>query len=197
MTEFDVEGKTIILIGMPGSGKTRCGKYIAEILGRSFFDTDEEVVKAAGMSIPEIFERYGEEHFRNLESEAIERLVSLSENAGADGDGEKNRMEAPLDSVSAGRFVIATGGGAVLRPQNVDAMMRGGNTFVIHVYRDIEALPLDGRPLSGDAAALRRMAAVRMPLYEAAANLTLNNTDVSSKEALYQKLKELFGKSDK
>ncbi len=99
--------QNIVLIGMPGSGKTTVGKEICKTLGCEFFDTDEEIRKIAGIEIPKIFRTQGEEYFRNLESRVIS---DLSLKTGA---------------------VIATGGGAVLREENVENLRRNGKLFFL------------------------------------------------------------------
>ena len=117
------EKQNIVLIGMPSCGKTTSGKLLAQELGKEFIDTDLEIVKKAGMQIPEIFEKFGEEYFRNLESEVIKEL-SVKQS-----------------------LVIATGGGAVLRPENVDALRQNGK--IIFIDRPLDMLIItDDRPLS-------------------------------------------------
>ena len=117
------EKQNIVLIGMPSCGKTTSGKLLAQELGKEFIDTDLEIVKKAGMQIPEIFEKFGEEYFRNLESEVIKEL-SVKQS-----------------------LVIATGGGAVLRPENVDALRQNGK--IIFIDRPLDMLiTTDDRPLS-------------------------------------------------
>lgn len=144
------ETKNIVLIGMPGSGKSTIGRILSEKLGRRFTDTDEEIEKAAGMSIPMIFELYGEERFRVLEHEAA---ISLSKQSGA---------------------VIATGGGIIKRADNVDALRQ--NSTVVFIRRDTDALACDGRPLSKKDK-LKEMYAERFPLYLGACDIVLDNDD--------------------
>ena len=139
----------LVLVGMPGSGKTTVGRAMAARMGRPFVDCDDEIVRRAGMSIPDIFARDGEAAFRALEAAVI-----------ADVCREKGQ-------------VIATGGGAVLRAENVRAMRQNG--VVALLERDLAALPMDGRPLSKSAEALRAMWAVREPLYRAAADAAIDN----------------------
>ncbi len=139
----------IILIGMPGSGKSTLGKKIASLTGREFIDTDQEIVKETGMSIPEIFEKFGEEHFRKVESEVALKVCSLS-----------------------GK-VIATGGGIVKREENLYPLTQNG--IVYHVKRDISKLATKGRPLSTDINRLLEMEMERMPLYEKFAHKTIDN----------------------
>ena len=156
----------IVLIGMPGSGKTTIGHALARELGREYVDCDAEIVHRAGMSIPEIFAQKGEKTFRDIEAEVI-------------ADVCKRRS-----------LVIATGGGAVLREANVRAMRQNGVTLMLE--RNIDALPMDGRPLSSGREALKKMWAQREPHYRAAADCTVNNNDTietavsAAKEAFYE-----------
>ena len=156
----------LVLVGMPGSGKSSVGRALAGALGREFVDCDAEIVKRTGQPIPEIFAQQGEAGFRDIESAVL-----------ADVCREKSR-------------VIATGGGAVLRPENVRAMRQNG--VVLMLERDIDALPMDGRPLSSGREALRRMWSVREPAYRAAAdgaidnNSTLDAAVTAAKEAYYE-----------
>ena len=92
----------IILIGFMGTGKTTVGKIIAEKMQWTFLDTDDLIETRTGMSIPAIFEKYGEQWFRDQESAVIEEVLK-----------EKNQ-------------VISTGGGAVLREENRQMMLEGG-----------------------------------------------------------------------
>lgn len=142
--------RNIVLIGMPGCGKSTIGRIISENTGKELVDMDEEIVKKADKPIPEIFKEIGEPGFRDIESEVAAEL------------GKKRGL------------VIATGGGAILREENVDALRQNG--LVIHIRRPVGSLPMNGRPLSKDIDTLRAMEAVRMPLYEAAADLTFDNS---------------------
>ena len=139
----------LILIGMPGCGKSTLGKQTAQALGRQFVDLDAEIEKTAG-PIPDIFARQGEAAFRDLESQVIRQF------------GKESGL------------VIATGGGAILRRENVRALRQNG--VVAWIQRPIEYLSRKGRPLSTDDGALRRMAETRTPLYQAAADFTVCNT---------------------
>lgn len=139
-SELMMEKINIALIGMPGSGKTSIGRILAEKLEREFTDSDEEIIKEAGMDIAEIFERYGEKYFRDLETEIIKR-ISLT-----------------------GSKIIATGGGAVLRKENVEALRL--NSVIVLLNRSLEELePTSDRPLSDDRDKLRRLYETRMPIY--------------------------------
>lgn len=140
--------ENIVLIGMPGSGKSTVAGLLGRRLSRPAVDADERIAARAGMSIPEIFARFGEAYFRDLESEVIAGL--------SDGSGQ----------------VIATGGGAVLRARNVEALRRNGRLFLLD--RPLEALlPSDDRPLGNTREKIERLYRERMPLYRAAADVVV------------------------
>ena len=146
------ERLNIVLIGMPGSGKTTLGRALAEALRRPFVDCDAEIERAASMPIPEIFRTQGEAAFRALESEIIARF------------GRESGQ------------VIATGGGAPLREENAVALRQNG--VVLRLLRPVELLATAGRPLSaGGLEALRRMEAERTPFYDSCADARVDNTD--------------------
>lgn len=138
----------IVLVGMPGSGKTSVGKAVAGRLGRDFFDIDEEITRRAGMSIPDIFSKSGEAAFRELESSVISEF------------GKRNGG------------VIATGGGAVLREANYAPLRQNG--CIIWLQRDSTVLPTAGRPLS-QGIDLGMMYAQRHLRYRRFANAAVEN----------------------
>lgn len=140
--------KNIVLIGMPGCGKSTIGNLLAEKLGRKFVDADAEIVQMAGKPIPEIFAQDGEEVFRKWETTALENLGKQS------------------------GLVIATGGGCVTRERNYPALHQNGSIFWLE--RDLSLLPTDGRPLS-QANRLEEMYALRRPMYEAFADIRVEN----------------------
>ena len=142
------ETENLIIIGMPGSGKTTVGRLLAQATGKNFVDVDEEIIRTAGMSIPEIFAASGENGFRKIETAVLSRLGK--------GSGQ----------------VIATGGGCVTRAENYPLLHQNGR--ILRLCRDIGKLPKDGRPLSL-ANDLSEMAAQREPLYAAFADLTFDN----------------------
>ena len=164
--EIRASALNLVLIGMPGSGKSSVGRALAEQLGREFVDCDAEIVKRARCTIPEIFERRGEAGFRDMESEVVAEVCR-----------EKGR-------------VIATGGGAILRQENVRAMRQNG--VVIMIERALDDLPMDGRPLSSSQQALYDMWRVREPKYRAAADACIDNNGpyenavTAAKEAFYE-----------
>ena len=141
--------KNIVLIGMPGCGKSTIGNLLARKLGRKFVDADEEIIQLAGKSIPEIFAQDGEEIFREWETMALEHLGKQS------------------------GLVIATGGGCVTRQRNYPALHQNGS--IVWLERDLSLLPTDGRPLS-QSNRLEEMYAVRKPMYEAFADVRVANT---------------------
>lgn len=141
------EQKNIVLIGMPGCGKSTVGKILSEKLNREIIDTDEEIVKADGRTIPEIFSTDGEKIFRELETDAVK---SVGKQLGK---------------------IIATGGGAVMKKENRDAL--GQNGTVIYLKKDLSLLSLDGRPLSKDEDAVRKIYEARKDTYEAFADFTV------------------------
>lgn len=136
--ELSAEKENIVLIGMPGVGKTTTGTALASELGRPFYDIDEMIVSMAGKSIPEIFAEDGEDAFRQAESEAAGELSKVT---GA---------------------VIACGGGVVNREENYYTLAENGH--IVFLNRDISLLPMDGRPVS-QAVPLERLYRIRLPLY--------------------------------
>ena len=138
----------IVLVGMPGCGKTTVGRELARLSGKPLVDLDEEIVRRAGKPIPEIFAQDGEEVFRDLEAQAVAEACARS--------GQ----------------VIAGGGGVVLRKENRIAMRRTGRVYFLR--RALSQLPTDGRPLSqrGDLAEMFRL---REPLYQAVADAEIDN----------------------
>ena len=138
----------LVLVGMPGSGKSTLGRMVAASLGKRFIDLDEEIVKRFG-PIPEVFKNQGEAAFRDMESEIAREY------------GKESGL------------VIATGGGAVLRKENVRAIRQ--NAIVVWVRRDLSRLSTEGRPLSTGVEALKRMEEARTPLYRACADFEVFN----------------------
>ncbi len=140
--------QNIVLIGMPGAGKTTVGKLLSQSLGRTFYDTDEMIKEKAGMEIPEIFSLRGEARFREMETECIKELSA------------KNAC------------VIATGGGAVLRQENTDNLKMNGRIYFLD--RPPEKLvPTADRPLALTKEAITQRYNERYPLYRAAADETI------------------------
>ncbi len=153
-TELRAQTQNIVLVGMPGCGKSSVGKALSEQLHRPFFDADAVLEQRAGRSIPEIFAADGEAVFRKLETET---LFDLCRKSGA---------------------VIATGGGAVTTPENFDILRQ--NSTVIFLNRDISVLPTDGRPLSQQNK-LTDLFTRRQPLYRAVCDSEIDgNADIQA-----------------
>jgi shikimate dehydrogenase len=146
----EVKKKTvnIVLIGMPGCGKSSVGRLLAEKLGREFVDIDKEIEKRQNCTVPEIFARGGEDEFRRIETEVTEDVCKRS------------------------GLVIATGGGVVTRPVNHFSLKCNG--FTVYVKRDIESLATDGRPLSA-AKGREKLFSERKHLYEGWGDITADN----------------------
>ena len=143
------ETDNVVLIGMPGSGKSTVGKKIAELLGKKFIDTDELIVKMENKPIPEIFSCLGEDVFRDIEEKA---LKSAMNERGA---------------------VIATGGGIIKRSENHYPLSSNGK--VVWLKRDINSLATKGRPLSKSIEDIKKLYSERKELYRQCADITIYN----------------------
>ena len=138
--ELVVEKQNIVLIGMPGCGKSTIGRRLAAELGRDFIDIDEEIIKREQKAIPQIFEEIGEDGFRKIEAEVI------------------------ADFACVQNAVIATGGGAVLNSLNMDLLKENGRIYFID--RDLDDIVVTSdRPLSSSRADLEKRYEERYPLY--------------------------------
>lgn len=156
----------LILIGMPGCGKSTIGKALAEKLGKTFVDADAALVETFGKSIPTIFAEEGEAGFREKETAILKEL------------GKKSGL------------VIATGGGCVTQERNYPLLHQNGTIFCLQ--RDLDKLPTEGRPLS-QTNQLADMYRVRKPLYEAFADHSIDNNGSSDETiaAILAKLEEM------
>ena len=159
----------IILAGMPGCGKTTVSKLLANKLGFEVVDTDELIVKEHG-EISKIFAGFGEEYFRKLECEVVEKVASLR------------------------HIVVSTGGGCLINPKNVEAFKRNGK--IVYLKTGIKELArrLEGdttRPLlKGDAEAnLKNLYERRASIYESAADFTVQ-TDGLTPDRIAEKITE-------
>lgn len=148
-----IQMENIVLIGMPGSGKTTVGQILAEKLNRPFVDADAEIVRKTGVTIPEIFAESGEDGFRKIETNV---LLELGQQSG---------------------LVIATGGGCVTRQENYPLLHQNGTIFCL--TRDLDKLPTDGRPLSRKDT-LEQMYQSRKPMYQQFADHIIDNNDSST-----------------
>ena len=155
----------IILIGFMGVGKSAVGQQLAGERGLNFLDTDELIEKTEGRAISEIFKTSGEEHFRELETEVLKTLLDYD------------------------NFVLATGGGMVLREENVKMLKEMGP--VILLWADPEAVYArikneTHRPLlnvQGPQAEISKILETRKPVYERAADFKVDTSKLSPAEA--------------
>ena len=144
------ERSNLVLVGMSGGGKSTIGKRAAEKLGKGFVDTDEVIIERIKMPIAEFFAKEGEPAFREIETKVIHE-VSAQNN-----------------------LVIATGGGIIKNPLNVEYLKRNGR--LIWLKRDADLLQTgNGRPLAPDQAAAQKLYQERLPLYTAAAEAIAEN----------------------
>ena len=146
--------RNIVLVGMPGCGKSTVGKYLAERLGRPFRDADKEFSAMHRITPAEAIERYGEVQFRAMEHET---LCALGKESG---------------------IVLACGGGAVTREENYAPLHQNG--IIVYLRRDLSRLATDGRPLS-QRTSVEALYAARKDAYERFADLTVDSTEVIDK----------------
>ncbi len=164
--------RPIALIGMMGAGKTRLGKMLAESLGLPFVDSDDEIEKAAGLSIPEIFEKFGEPYFRDGERRVIKRLIE------------------------EGGQVISTGGGAILNTDTAHELWT--QTIAIWVKADLNVMlertaRNDKRPLlkNGDPREIMtRLMEARYHIYEQA-HIMVESRNGAAEDVLAHALDEI------
>ena len=148
----------IVLTGMPSSGKTTVGKILANLTGKTFVDTDDEIVKRINMDIPSYFEKFGESEFRKIESEIIKEF------------SVKNNQ------------IIATGGGAILKDINVNYLKQNGNIYFLN--RSLENLiPTNDRPLSSSIEALKKRYDERYHIYTSTADVIIDGNGTPNEVA--------------
>ena len=143
------DNSNAILIGMPGSGKTCIGRVVAEKLERSFVDIDTAVTEITGLPISDIFDKFGEEHFRDIESDTIKKY------------GKEKGL------------VISVGGGGILRKETRFDLRQNG--YIIWVQRDLDKLETAGRPLSKNRKSLKRILQGRKEIYESISQFKVDN----------------------
>ncbi|WP_068455542.1 shikimate kinase [Aedoeadaptatus pacaensis] len=149
-----MKDKNIVIIGMPGAGKTSVAEAVAQKLGRKMIDIDTEIVKAHG-DIPKIFEKEGEAGFRAYEKQAVAQAAKETS------------------------VVIATGGGSLLDRENTKALKSTGTLYWI--TRPLESLATDGRPLSkGGIETLKKLYNERKEIYAAAADAVVENKSIQT-----------------
>ena len=153
--------RSIILIGMPGCGKSTVGKKLAEKTSLPMYDTDSIIEQDSGISIPEIFSTRGETYFRELETEALKKALSFPPG------------------------IIACGGGIVLKDENRELLKKG---FTVFLERPLDKLVKKGRPLS-ETRDLSDLYSERIGFYKECADLTVENNflDDTAKKILNAK----------
>ncbi len=156
LTAIAAQTRNIVLVGMPGSGKSTIGALLEKTTGREYIDIDGAVEKIAAMSIPNIFEKHGEEYFRQLEHEEIMRYGKES-----------------------GKIIVV-GGGGVLRADNYAPLRQNGRIY--HVERNIQNLARGGRPNS-QRADLREMYSARLPHYRSFRDIVIKNEHTPARAA--------------
>ena len=139
-SQIESETKNIILIGMPGCGKSTVGEILASKLSRSFIDIDWEIEKRIQMSICDFFAKHGEPAFRKIESEVLDEFTRKSS------------------------LIISTGGGVIKNPNNLPLLKQNG--IIVLLNRPVEQLATDGRPISMSCS-LEKLANERLPIYNA------------------------------
>jgi shikimate kinase len=160
----DARGKSIVLIGMMGAGKSSVGRSLQHHAGLDLFDLDKTVAKSFNLTIPEIFEKFGEEKFREAETAALREFAP----------------ERPT--------IVVTGGGTILRNENVDLLKRLG--FIVWLQADEGTLferasRRGNRPLlrtENPRARMEALLAERTPLYERAADFRVDTSQMSHDE---------------
>jgi len=161
---LQVEVSNLVLIGMPGAGKTSLGKRVAEQMQRPFYDSDEILTQEQGCSPGELIRQQGEEAFRTLEAEVIARLGQYQ------------------------GVVIATGGGSILKKENRDALQQNG--ILVWIQRDLAKLSIEGRPLSENLEQLQQLYTRRAPLYGVSAHAKMENNALLEEAVL--KIQEVY-----
>ena len=150
------DATNLVLIGMPGCGKSTVGEALARLTGREAVDIDQRIVEKAGCTIPEIFARDGEDAFRALEREATAEAGRLS-----------------------GKILL-TGGGVVMDPRNYPSLHQNGRIY--HLTRDLDALPTDGRPVS-QSTDLHELWKTRAPHYAQFRDAVIDNNGTVAETA--------------
>lgn len=166
VSRLNAQMRNVVLIGMPGCGKSAVGRALARRLGKEFLDLDRLIEADAGKPIPRIFAEEGEDAFRALESAAVRKAGART------------------------GCILSTGGGVVTRPENYAPLHQNG--VIVHLTRSLEKLPTAGRPVS-QSTDLRELWRRREPLYQSFADLTADNNG-SIEDTVRTVLKEVNGR---
>jgi len=150
--ELIIELSNVVLIGMPGCGKTTVSKIVSEKLGKKFIDIDDEIQKSFRMTIPKVFDKYGEKEFRKTECKKLEYY------------GKMNSLS------------VSTGGGTVLNENNYLSLKQNGRIYWLK--RNLDLLETKGRPLSKSLNELEKMYRTRKPLYENFSDKIIENNEL-------------------
>lgn len=163
----------IFLVGMMGSGKSVTGKKLAEMLGYSFVDLDERIQQKNGRTITDIFQKEGENYFRDLESKVLE------------------------ETAASKKQVVATGGGAVLRPGNVLSMQKSGKVIFLETSLNVlweRVKNKKDRPLlkgQDPFENLKKIFSERAETYKKSAELSVNTDGLTAEQAAKKVLEQL------
>ena len=166
-------GDAIVLIGFMGAGKSSVGRTLARMTGLARFDTDEVVANRFGLSISEIFETHGEAKFREAETDALRELSGK------------------------GQAIIVTGGGIILRPENIELLHELGTIFYLSADEETLFARISRRttrPLLQTAnprETLRQLLAARLPLYRGVADVEVDTSRLKHEEVARKILENL------
>lgn len=157
INEIYFKKANIVLIGMPGSGKTTIAKILAEKIEKKFIDSDFEIEKLCGFSIPEIFKIKGENEFRKTENEILKKICQET------------------------GIVFSTGGGAVLAENAYEILKQ--NAEIYWIKRDLSLLEISGRPLSKNSNEIEKIYEKRKPIYEKFCDKIIQNSSTAENAA--------------
>lgn len=165
ISELIKENENIVLTGMPGSGKSTIGQLLSKELNKEFIDTDELIVKREKREISDIFAKDGEAYFRDVEAEVIKE-VSLKKNC-----------------------IISTGGGAILRDENVRNLAANGKIYFLN-RKPEDLIPTDDRPLADEKTKIMKLYEERLPIYQSTCDEVINAED-GIEDTLNEMLKKI------
>jgi shikimate kinase len=165
--------RAIVLIGFMGAGKSSVGRRLERLTGLARFDTDEMIAARFGLTIAEIFETHGEEKFREAETEALRELLGK------------------------GQAIVVTGGGIVLRQENVALLRELGTTIYLSADEETLFARISRRPTrpllrtANPRQTLKDLLAARLPLYREAADVEVDTSRLTHDEVATKILKDI------